>query len=86
MIGKLVLYIDIYLNNYIKYTPNQDKNVVEESDFVSLVNAETFGYIKEERYTRVPRLSDTRYSAKGTKGKWRYASSKASSKCATYRR
>jgi len=31
----------------------------------------------EERYSRVPRLSDTRYSAKGTKWKWRYASSKA---------
>jgi len=29
---------------------------------------------KEERYSRVSRLSDTRYSAKGTKGKWRYAS------------
>jgi len=29
---------------------------------------------KEERYSRVPRLPDTRYSAKGTKGKWRYAS------------
>jgi len=29
---------------------------------------------KEERYSRVPRLSDTRYSANGTKGKWRYAS------------
>jgi len=29
---------------------------------------------KEERYSRVPRLSDTRYSAKGTQGKWRYAS------------
>jgi len=36
---------------------------------------------KEERYSRVPRLSDTRYSAK-----WRYASSKARLKCATYRR
>jgi len=24
---------------------------------------------KEKRYSRVPRLSDTRYSAKGTKGK-----------------
>jgi len=24
--------------------------------------------IKEERYSRVPRLPDTRYSAKGTKG------------------
>jgi len=32
---------------------------------------------KEKRYSRVPRLSDTRYSAKGTKGKWIYASSKA---------
>jgi len=41
---------------------------------------------KEERYSRVPRLSDTRYSAKGTKGKWRNASSKARLKCATYRR
>jgi len=27
---------------------------------------------KEGRYSRAPRLSDTRYSAKGTKGKWRY--------------
>jgi len=35
---------DIYLNNYIKYAPNQDKNVVEETEFVSLVNAETFRY------------------------------------------
>jgi len=26
---------------------------------------------KEERYSRVPRHSDTRYTAKGTKGKWR---------------
>jgi len=26
---------------------------------------------KEERYSRVPRLPDTRYSAKDTKGKWR---------------
>jgi len=36
---------------------------------------------KGERYSRVPRLSDTRYSAK-----WRYASSKARLKCATYGR
>jgi len=36
---------------------------------------------KGKRYSRVPRLSDTRYSAKGTKGKWRYASSKARLKC-----
>jgi len=43
-------------------------------------------YNKEERYSRVPRLSDTRYSAKGIKGKWRYASSKARLKYATYRR
>jgi len=41
---------------------------------------------KEERYSRVPRLLDTRYSAKGTKGKWRYASRKVRLKCATYRR
>jgi len=36
---------------------------------------------KEERYSRVPRLSDTLYSAK-----YRHASSKAKLKCATYRR
>jgi len=41
---------------------------------------------KQERYSRVPRLSDTRYSANDTKGKWRYASSKARLKCATYQR
>jgi len=39
---------------------------------------------KEERYSRVPRLSDTRYLANGTKGKWRHASSKARLKSATY--
>jgi len=39
---------------------------------------------KKERYSRVPRLSDTPYSAIGTKGKWRYTSSKARLKCATY--
>jgi len=38
---------------------------------------------KKERYSRVPRLSDTRYSANGNKRKWRYASSKAKLKCAT---
>jgi len=38
---------------------------------------------KEERYSRVPRLSSTPYSANGTKGKWRC---KARLKCATYRR
>jgi len=32
---------------------------------------------KRERFSRVPRLSDTRYSAKGVAGRWRYASSKA---------
>jgi len=41
---------------------------------------------KKERYIREPRLSDTRYLAKGTKEKWRYASSKARLKCATYPR
>jgi len=41
---------------------------------------------KEERFSRVPRLSYTRYSAKGTKGKWRYASIKARLKCANYPR
>jgi len=32
-------------------------------------------YSREERYSRVPQLLDTRYSTGGTKGKWRYASS-----------
>jgi len=42
---------------------------------------------KEERYSRVPRLSsDTRYSANGAKGKWRYTSSKARLNEPTYRR
>jgi len=41
---------------------------------------------KEERYSREPRLSVIRYSAKGTKRKWRYVSSKARLKYATYRR
>jgi len=48
------------------------------------VRAEAIGNLKinkGERYSRVPRLSDTRYSAI-----WRYASSKARLKCATYRR
>jgi len=36
---------------------------------------------QQSGYSRVPRLSDTRYSAI-----WRYASSKARLKCATYRR
>jgi len=39
---------------------------------------------KEERYSRVPRLSVTRYSANATKEKWRHASSKARLKCDTY--
>jgi len=39
---------------------------------------------KEERYSQVPRLSDTRNSANGTKGKWRYASSIARLKCSIY--
>jgi len=31
---------------------------------------------KEEHYCPVSRLSDTRYSANGTKGKWRYKAAK----------
>jgi len=71
-----------------------------DGDFIKLVridkNVKFFWHIdvfftipmqnKEERYGRVSRLSDTRYSVKGTKGKWRYASSKARLKCATYPR
>jgi len=44
------------------------------------------GYNKGERYSQVPGLSDTRYLAKGNKGKWRYASSKSTLKCTTYPR
>jgi len=50
---------------------------VNKKFFVAKIAKENKG----ERYSRVPRLSDTRYSAK-----WRYASSKARLKCATYRR
>jgi len=32
---------------------------------------------KEECYSLVPQISDTRYSAKGAKGRWGHASSKA---------
>jgi len=40
---------------------------------------------KEERYSRIPRLSDIRSSPKGTKREMEtYASSKARLKCATY--
>jgi len=39
---------DIYLNN------NQDKNVVEETEFVSLVNAETFRYKNVSVQTNIP--------------------------------
>jgi len=42
------------LNNYIKNTSNQDKNVVEETEFVSLVNAETFGYKSVSVQTNIP--------------------------------
>jgi len=45
---------DIYLNNYIKYTPNQDKNVVEETEFVRLVYAETFRYKNVSVQTNIP--------------------------------
>jgi len=61
-------------------------NKILKSLRVALLNPVTVIKNKEERYSRVPRLSDTRYSAKGTKGKWRYASSKARLKYATYRR
>jgi len=39
----------------------------------------------EERYSRVPRLSNTRYSAEGTKGKWRYPLSQYTVMWAAYR-
>jgi len=44
------------------------RNIVKILDSKLLINN------KKERYSRVPRLSDTRYSANGTKGKWRNAS------------
>jgi len=50
-------------NLFSVFTPSN------ESVFLQLFKSN-----KEERYSRVPRLSDTRYSAKGTKGKWWYSS------------
>jgi len=44
----------LHLNKYIKYTPNQDKNVVIETEFVSLVNAETFSYKNVYVQTNIP--------------------------------
>jgi len=41
---------------------------------------------KEERYSRVPPLSDTRYSANGTKGKGRYVGTKRKGRCASINR
>jgi len=45
---------DIYWSKYIKYTPNQDKNVVEETEFVSLVNTETLRYKNVSVQTNIP--------------------------------
>jgi len=61
------------------------ENKIMKSLRVALLKPVTVIKNKEERYSRVPRLLDTRYSAKGTKEKWRYAHSKAGLKCATYR-
>jgi len=75
------------LNNNVASDDNDISNLF--ADFFQLTYTKCNSVInknKEERYSRVPRLSDTRYSAKGTKGKWRYASSKARLKYATYRR
>jgi len=54
--------------------------------YIKKVSTEYHIKNNEKRCSRVPRLSDTRYSAKATKGKWRYASSKARLKCVTYPR
>jgi len=58
------------------------ENLIAQVELVQPDNSKNKG----ERYGRVPRLSDSRYSAKGTKGKWRYVNSKARMKCATYPR
>jgi len=42
-------------------------------------------YLDYQIPSRVPRLSDTRHSAQETKGRWRYAGSKARLKCAAGR-
>jgi len=62
------------------------ENLMNEKTNKCSTNIKNNNKNKEERYSRVPRLSDTRYSAIGIEGKWRYASSKARLKCATYRR
>jgi len=41
---------------------------------------------KEERYSRVARLSDTRYSAKRDQGEMEICKQKSEMKCATYPR
>jgi len=50
----------------------ENKNTTIETQAGKIINKN-----KEERFSRVHRLSDTRYSAKGTKGSWRNASYKA---------
>jgi len=66
----------------VNLTKLRVKNHKKKSIFDQNLNSKN----KEERYSRLPRLSDTRYSAKGTTGKWRHASSKSRFKYATYRR
>jgi len=80
----LIVIINILLNANMKISIEKSKLFKLETTFLGYVvshNVIKTDKNKEERYSRVPRLSDTRYSAK-----WRYASSKARLKCATYRR
>jgi len=69
----------VKLNKKIKSAKKEHYNI----QFNNCVNS-------KNRWNKLKRLgigkSDTRYSANGTKGKWRYASSKARLKCATFRR
>jgi len=55
----------------LKHTPSTSATEIE-----TIKSIDGLDYLyqnKEERYSQVPRLSDTRYSAKWTKRKWRYA-------------
>jgi len=60
------------------------KSNANEKSILYFENSNANTKTKRKRYSRVPRLSDTRYSAKRTKGRWRYVSSKARLWCASY--
>jgi len=66
-----VLTIIKKLNQLQLYKDTYTFTVDDTISTIRHKNTMILGSNKEERYSRVPRLSDTRYSANGTKGKWR---------------